>query len=168
MVLHILLGEAFIYLVHRGSHWLARWRIGRRVAVKHLSHHANHFEKHPYDCAETSRKALEFLVLGFLRFLVSCRDEGVLTALAMLDTAMLYKLAHTLQHISPPGTPIRDHHRLHHRRPKYNLGILTPCMDVLLGNLHPSQSLRTGWRVLLLPIPILGFWALETTTTTCP
>lgn len=153
--------DTFIYTVHRCSHWLARWRLGRRVCLNHLRHHSQHYAHYPYTRSQILRQASELMFLIMVRNCV----ESTTACTAVVDTTIWYKLAHSLQHVLPPGTPIHDHHRLHHRYPNTNLGILSPLLDVLTGNLHPSHRLLIGWRLLLLPFPILGFWALATTTT---
>ena len=148
--------ECIIYTVHAAAHWVSRWRGGRRAAGHHLRHHAKYIEHHQYSVAKTARQVLEVLGLTLLR--QWCDSGSTLCFLG--DTGILYKVAHTLQHVLPPGTPIRNHHALHHQDARYNLGITTPLLDVLLGRLHPSQRLASGWRLLLLPVPIAGFWAI--------
>lgn len=154
-----LLWEPLIYTIHHMAHWISKWRCGRRIAGHHLRHHAQHTERHAYTDTKVYRQAAEIAGLGVLSWVLDNQD----TCLELIRTALVYKIAHTLQHVLPPEAPIRQHHEQHHKSPQKNLGISSPLLDVLLGRLHPGQRVARDWRALLLPLPVLGFWALERT-----
>ena len=149
--------ESLFYTIHLAAHYVSRWKVGRRMANHHLSHHAFRTGEYEYTHGKIYRQIME--IAGLICTGWFLRDDK--NCVNICQSLIAYKISHTLQHTLPPGVCIRDHHKYHHQSPKHNLGVTSPLHDVVLGRLHPKQRVRKGWRALLLPFPILGFWALE-------
>merc|ERR1711964_220958 len=70
-----------------------------------------------------------------------------------------YNIIHQWQH-RHKSTIVYRYHVQHHRNAKTHIGVCSPLFDLILGTISKGFKLRSPAHALLLPFPVVTFWAV--------
>merc|ERR1711964_871630 len=151
------LGFVIEYILH----WVFHTRIVKRFMASHTHHHSSRpVSDMYYPWAITSRKQhLEYeigsAIAAILFFYYGCWELFLIS----LYTCH-YNIMHQWQH-RHTGTIVYKYHVQHHRNANTHIGVCSPLVDIIRGTMSKRFKLRSPAHVLLLPFPVVTFWAVE-------